>query len=147
MQPSLTGDSFVKKELLTLNINGESRELAVPHHWTLLEVLRYEAGLTGAKQGCDKGDCGACTGLVDGEPILACCTLAVTNQGQSITTIEGLADADGPSVMQRAFDVCGALQCGFCQPVLKKHCCSRSRIVMRFFPAMLLHQKRYRLNW
>jgi 4-hydroxybenzoyl-CoA reductase subunit alpha len=104
------------KSLVTLHVNGEDVELAVPHHWTLLEALRYEADLTGSKQGCDKGDCGACTVLVDGEPILACCTLAHAQKGRRITTIEGLADADGPSAMQRAFDVCGALQCGFCQP-------------------------------
>ena len=104
------------KQILRLRVNGEDLDLAVPAHWTLLEALRYEAGLTGSKQGCDKGDCGACTVLADGEPILACCTLAVAAQEREITTIEGLADEDGPSVLQRAFDVCGALQCGFCQP-------------------------------
>jgi 4-hydroxybenzoyl-CoA reductase alpha subunit len=104
------------KQLLTLTINGQDQELPVHHHHTLLEALRYEAGLTGTKQGCDKGDCGACTVLLDGEPALSCCVLAVAAQGRRITTIEGLADADGPSILQRAFDVCGALQCGFCQP-------------------------------
>jgi len=104
------------RQLITLHVNGEDLELAVPAHWTLLEALRYEAGLTGSKQGCDKGDCGACTVLVDGEPVLACCTLALTEQGKAIETVEGLGDEDGPSVVQRAFDVCGALQCGFCQP-------------------------------
>jgi 4-hydroxybenzoyl-CoA reductase alpha subunit len=103
------------KSLLSLCINGEDHELAVPHHWTLLEALRYELGLTGTKQGCDKGDCGACTVLVDGEPILSCCTLAHATQGE-ITTIEGLATPAGPDPLQRAFDTCGALQCGFCQP-------------------------------
>jgi 4-hydroxybenzoyl-CoA reductase alpha subunit len=104
------------KSLLKLNVNGEDVEVAVPHHWTLLEVLRYRLGLTGSKQGCDKGDCGACTVLVDDEPVLACCTLAVTHAGRRIETIEGLGDHSGPSPLQRAFDVCGALQCGFCQP-------------------------------
>src|SRR5689334_11794928 len=106
-----------------LTINGEPHPVAAPDHHTLLEVLRYSLGLTGSKQGCDKGDCGACTVLVDGEPVLACCTLARACEGRSITTIEGLADADGPTALQRAFDACGALQCGFCQPgmILSAH--------------------------
>ena len=104
------------KTLLPLRVNGETHELAVHQHWSLLEALRYELGLTGSKQGCDKGDCGACTVLRDGEPVLACCTLAATCEGSEITTIEGVADKDGPHPIQRAFDVCGALQCGFCQP-------------------------------
>ncbi len=104
------------KQIYTLSVNGEPREVAAPGHHTLLEVLRYELGLTGTKQGCDKGDCGACTVLVDGEPVLSCCQLAASSTGREITTIEGLADADGPSPLQRAFDACGALQCGFCQP-------------------------------
>jgi len=104
------------KRVYELSVNGEDIEVAAPDHWSLLEVLRYEAQLTGSKQGCDKGDCGACTVLVDGEPILACCTLALTQQGRAITTIEGLADSEGPTSVQRAFDACGALQCGFCQP-------------------------------
>ena len=104
------------KSLLRLHVNGEPVELAVPDHWTLLEALRYEMGLTGTKQGCDKGDCGACTVLSDGAPVLACCTLAKSAEGRAITTIEGLATPAGPDPVQRAFDVCGALQCGFCQP-------------------------------
>jgi len=103
------------KSLLTLRINDEDHTLAIPHHWTLLEALRYEARLTGSKQGCDKGDCGACTVLVDGEPVLSCCTLAHATTG-AVTTIEGLATPEGPDPLQRAFDSCGALQCGFCQP-------------------------------
>ena len=104
------------KKILTLHVNGEPHEVATPDHWTLLETLRYEIGLTGSKQGCDKGDCGACTVLMDGEPVLSCCTLSAAAVGTEITTIEGLADPDGPTELQRAFDVCGALQCGFCQP-------------------------------
>lgn len=108
--------------VLTLNVNGDRHELASPDHWTLLEVLRYRLGLTGSKQGCDKGDCGACTVLVDGEPVLACLTLAATSEDREITTIEGLMPAHiraggrGADPVQDAFDRCGALQCGFCQP-------------------------------
>ena len=108
--------------VLKLKINGDLREVAAPEHWTLLEVLRYALGLTGSKQGCDKGDCGACTVLVDGRPWLACLTLAATVEGREITTIEGLLPAhlkhggSGPDPIQDAFDACGALQCGFCQP-------------------------------
>jgi len=107
---------------LQLHVNGDRLEVAAPEHWTLLEVLRYALGLTGSKQGCDKGDCGACTVLVDGEPQLSCLMLAALAEGRAITTIEGLAPAHlraGGEIadpIQRAFDRCGALQCGFCQP-------------------------------
>lgn len=107
---------------LELDVNGDKLETAAPDHWTLLEVLRYKLGLTGSKQGCDKGDCGACTVLVDGQPVLACLTLAAQAEGKTITTIEGLrpmhltAGGVGADPIQDAFDRCGALQCGFCQP-------------------------------
>ena len=107
---------------LKLDVNGDEVELAAPEHWTLLEVLRYGLGLTGSKQGCDKGDCGACTVLLDGEPVLACLTLALGAEGKKIVTIEGLtplhkkAGGTGVDPIQDAFDRCGALQCGFCQP-------------------------------
>jgi aerobic-type carbon monoxide dehydrogenase small subunit (CoxS/CutS family) len=108
--------------VLHLNVNGDSFEVAAPEHWTLLEVLRYKMGLIGSKQGCDKGDCGACTVLVDGQPILSCLRLAVLSEGVAVTTIEGLlpahvaAGGEGPDPVQEAFHRCGALQCGFCQP-------------------------------
>jgi aerobic-type carbon monoxide dehydrogenase small subunit (CoxS/CutS family) len=108
--------------VLRLRVNGDLHEVASPDHWTLLEVLRYRLGLTGTKQGCDKGDCGACTVLVDGQPQLSCLALASTSEGREITTIEGLMPAHlqvgghGPDPVQDAFDRCGALQCGFCQP-------------------------------
>jgi aerobic-type carbon monoxide dehydrogenase small subunit (CoxS/CutS family) len=103
------------KVLVPLTVNGETQEVAVPPHWTLLEALRYELGLTGSKQGCDKGDCGACTVLVDGEAKLSCIMLAVAARGHEICTIEGLARPTGLDPVQEAFDECGALQCGFCQ--------------------------------
>jgi carbon-monoxide dehydrogenase small subunit len=101
--------------VLPLEVNGEPFEVAVPAHWTLLEALRYELRLTGSKQGCDKGDCGACTVLIDGEPKLSCLTLAIAARGHRVTTIEGLAHGGRLDPVQDAFDVCGALQCGFCQ--------------------------------
>ena len=107
---------------LSLMVNGDRLDVAAPDHWTLLEVLRYRLGLTGSKQGCDKGDCGACTVLVDGRPQLSCLTLASLAEGKSVTTIEGLMPAHlreggaGADPLQQAFDRCGALQCGFCQP-------------------------------
>ena len=104
-----------------LKVNGDTHEVGAPDHWTLLEVLRYRLGYTGTKQGCDKGDCGACTVLMDGAPVLACLILARLAEGHQIVTIEGLAPrhaqqgGDGVDPVQDAFDRCGALQCGFCQ--------------------------------
>jgi aerobic-type carbon monoxide dehydrogenase small subunit (CoxS/CutS family) len=102
--------------LLKLRVNGEDHQVAAPMHWTLCEVLRYKLELTGTKQGCDKGDCGACTVLVDGEPQLSCLTLASAVEERDVKTIEGLATPEGLDPVQDAFDRCGALQCGFCQP-------------------------------
>jgi 4-hydroxybenzoyl-CoA reductase subunit alpha len=100
-----------------LRVNTRTYPIRSPGTRTVLEVLRYELGLTGTKQGCDKGDCGACTVLIDGRPRLACCTLAATIKPTAdIKTIEGLGSAAGLDSVQRAFDACGALQCGFCQP-------------------------------
>ena len=104
------------KRLHTLRINGEDVEVAVPDHWTLLETLRYALGLTGSKQGCDKGDCGACTVLVDGVPALSCITLALACDGREVTTVEGLAERGRPHPLQDAFDRTGGAQCGFCTP-------------------------------
>jgi aerobic-type carbon monoxide dehydrogenase small subunit (CoxS/CutS family) len=102
--------------LTHFTVNGDRRELGVPSHWTLLEALRYGLGLTGSKQGCDKGDCGACTVLLDGEPTLSCITPALEAEGRSVLTVEGLATADGAHPLQAAFGECGAAQCGFCTP-------------------------------
>ena len=102
--------------LLRFELNRDPRELGVASHWTLLEALRYGLGMTGSKQGCDKGDCGACTVLLDGEPTLSCITPALEAEGRRVSTVEGLAGADGPHALQVAFGECGAAQCGFCTP-------------------------------
>lgn len=104
------------KHLITLTVNGERHEVAVEPQWTLAEVLREQLGLTGVKIGCDLGDCGACTVLADGKPILSCITLAVTVEGCAIETIEGLAKDGTLSPIQRSFIDHAALQCGFCTP-------------------------------
>jgi carbon-monoxide dehydrogenase small subunit len=99
-----------------LRVNGERRECAITPHTTLLEALRYGLGLTGSKQGCDKGDCGACTVVVDGEPVLACISLALAHEGRDIRTIEGVARGGVPHPVQDALDLTGGAQCGFCTP-------------------------------
>jgi aerobic-type carbon monoxide dehydrogenase small subunit (CoxS/CutS family) len=104
-----------RSRLLKLLVNGDEKTVAAQEHHTLCEVLRYQLDLIGTKQGCDKGDCGACTVLVDGQPILSCITLACDAEGKKVTTIEGLAKNGKLDVVQDAFDKCGALQCGFCQ--------------------------------
>lgn len=97
-------------------INGRPVDVAAPPHRTLLEVLRYELDLIGTKQGCDKGDCGACTVQLDGVPVLSCLTLAVQADGREVRTVEGLGDAREPHPLVDAFDRFGAAQCGFCTP-------------------------------
>lgn len=103
-------------EIVRLEVNGDAYSAGVPSHYTLLETLRYALGLTGSKQGCDKGDCGACTVLVDSVPTLACITPVWEAEGCTITTVEGLATAEGPHPLQDEFDLKGAAQCGFCTP-------------------------------
>ncbi len=102
--------------LCRLRVNGDDRTCAVPPHTTLLEALRYGLALTGSKQGCDKGDCGACTVLLDGAPVLACITLALACEGRQVRTVEGLAEGATPHPLQDAFDLTGGAQCGFCTP-------------------------------
>jgi aerobic-type carbon monoxide dehydrogenase small subunit (CoxS/CutS family) len=106
----------VERVLLTLDVNGERSELLVPVHKTLLEVLREDMGLTGTKHGCELGECGTCTVLVDGRPQLSCLVLPVQVEGRPITTVEGLAHGSELHPLQRAFAELGAAQCGYCTP-------------------------------
>jgi len=104
------------RTIVRLTVNGDRREVGVPEHYTLLEALRYGLGLTGSKQGCDKGDCGACTVLLDGDPVLSCITPVREAEDRDVLTVEGLADPSGLSPLQDAFAATGAAQCGFCTP-------------------------------
>jgi aerobic-type carbon monoxide dehydrogenase small subunit (CoxS/CutS family) len=106
----------VERVILQMNVNGEARELLVPVHKTLLEVLREDMQLTGTKHGCELGECGTCTVLVDGKPHLSCLVLPIQVQGRSITTIEGMADGSQLHPLQTAFAELGAAQCGYCSP-------------------------------
>jgi xanthine dehydrogenase YagT iron-sulfur-binding subunit len=101
---------------IRLRINGQERAFDVASTVTLLDLLRERAGLTGTKKGCDHGQCGACTVLLDGRRINACLTLAVMQDGHDVTTIEGLADGDTLHPLQQAFIDHDAFQCGYCTP-------------------------------
>lgn len=101
---------------LRLSINGQERAVELDTRTTLLDALRNTLGLTGSKKGCDHGQCGACTVLVNGRRINACLTLAVMHEGDEITTIEGLANGDALHPMQAAFVARDAFQCGYCTP-------------------------------
>jgi 4-hydroxybenzoyl-CoA reductase subunit gamma len=103
-------------QLLRLEVNGRLHEVAAPGSALLLEVLRDQLALSGTKQGCDGGECGACTVLVDGQPRLACVTLAASVQGKRVETIESLAQAGRMSRLQQAFHEKLGTQCGFCTP-------------------------------
>jgi xanthine dehydrogenase YagT iron-sulfur-binding subunit len=101
---------------VSLRINGEAHVVLAEPRWTLLHVLREIIGLTGAKPGCERGECGACTVLIDGVPRYACLTLAVEAQGREVTTLEGLMDGETLGPVQKAFAEADALQCGYCTP-------------------------------
>jgi xanthine dehydrogenase YagT iron-sulfur-binding subunit len=101
---------------VTLRVNGENRALVIDARTTVLDALREHLGLTGSKKGCDHGQCGACTVLIEGRRVLSCLTLALAAQQQDITTIEGLARDGGLHPMQQAFIDQDAFQCGYCTP-------------------------------
>jgi carbon-monoxide dehydrogenase small subunit len=106
----------MEKARLRLNVNGEEREVLAPVHHTLLEVLREELALTGTKHGCELGECGTCTVLLDGRPVLSCLTLPVECEGRQVTTVEGMAQGPSLHPLQQAFAELGAAQCGYCTP-------------------------------
>jgi carbon-monoxide dehydrogenase small subunit len=104
------------RRIVRITINGLLREVAVPANRTLLDLLREDLDLTGTKHGCGEGDCGACTVLLDGEPVNACLILAAEAEGREVTTIEGLASGALLHPVQQAFVDAGAVQCGYCTP-------------------------------
>jgi carbon-monoxide dehydrogenase small subunit len=100
----------------TFRVNGGEQELLYPPHATLLELLREDLQLTGTKHGCELGECGACTVLVDGVPVLSCLVLAQAVEGRAISTVEGMAEGSALHPLQQAFVELGAAQCGYCTP-------------------------------
>jgi len=101
---------------IKFTLNGKSIETEVPPHWTLLRVLREKFGLTGTKEGCGIGECGACTVLLDGMPVNACLVLVLKVEGKKVETIEGLGSRESLHPLQKSFIDHGAVQCGFCIP-------------------------------
>jgi len=107
----------MKQQIVSFTVNGEPREIAVAPNRSLLDALRNEAGLTGSKKGCDVGECGSCTIILNGRPVNSCLVLAMEAEGAEITTVEGLQAPDGTThPLQECFMQCGAAQCGFCTP-------------------------------
>ena len=105
-----------QENLLRMKVNGRAVEVQVDPTWTLLRVLREKLGLTGTKKGCEQGDCGACTILLEGEAVNACLVMALQAEGKEIETIEGLGTPDRLHPLQKSFIQHGAVQCGFCTP-------------------------------
>jgi len=106
------------KQILSFTLNGEQVDLVVKPTETLLDVLRERLNFTGMKRGCDDGDCGTCTVLINGEPVRSCLTLALTAAGKDVVTIEGVAKDGKLHPIQKAFMDNGAVQCGFCTPAM-----------------------------
>src|SRR3972149_10860743 len=104
------------KQIIRLKVNGEDCEALVKPNTTLLDFIRNGLGLTGTKKGCDEGDCGACTVLLNGKPVNSCLVLALEANGKEVLTIEGLGQEGKLDPLQRAFIDKGAVQCGFCSP-------------------------------
>ena len=112
--PAITADPAVPRTTIRVTVNGVVQRVEVEDRWTLVELLRDRLGLTGTKIGCDRGECGACTVLMDGKPVYSCSNLAVWADGRTITTVEGLAANGRLSPLQQAFVEHDAAQCGFC---------------------------------
>jgi len=108
----------MEKRLIQLSVNGDEYDVVITPNQTLLEVLRENLELTGAKEGCGEGACGTCTVLLDGKPVRSCLTLAVEAQAKQIETVEGLASDGELHPVQKAFIEHGAIQCGFCSPAM-----------------------------
>jgi aerobic-type carbon monoxide dehydrogenase small subunit (CoxS/CutS family) len=106
----------VKEAMIQLSINGNAYRLKVKSNWTLLDVLRRELQLTGTKKACDRGNCGACTVIVEGKAVYACSLLAIMMDGKKIQTVEGLREGEKLHPIQKVFSEHGAYQCGFCTP-------------------------------
>jgi len=107
----------MSKKIVSFTVNGEARDMVTSPNRSLLDALRSEAGLTGCKKGCDVGECGSCTVIMNGKPVNSCLVLALEAEGADITTVEGLQSEDGtPHRLQECFMQCGAAQCGFCTP-------------------------------
>ena len=102
------------KHIIRMTVNGRAYEVAAAANTTLVDLLRNDLGLTGTKKGCDEGDCGSCTVLLDGKPVNSCLVLAMQANGRDIVTIEGMEGEDGLHPLQKAFIDKGAIQCGFC---------------------------------
>ena len=114
--PAETAASIPQPQPITLIVNGAQKQIEVAAWTTLLDALREQLGLTGTKKGCDHGQCGACTVLIDDRPVNACLTLAIMARGAKITTIEGLASGDTLHPVQAAFATQDGFQCGYCTP-------------------------------